>query len=75
MSILGTETENIKARVGITPGMFQNSREASMAGAEGVRRAVREEVGAAAGSGHTQPWSGRTDSHSGKAGSQCRVLN
>lgn len=58
MSILGTETENIKAQVGITPGMIQNSREASMAGAEGVRRAVREEVGAAAGSGHTQPWSG-----------------
>lgn len=39
------ETENIKAQVGTTPGMFQNSGEASMAGAEGVRRATREEVG------------------------------
>lgn len=38
------------------PGMFRNSREASVAGAEGVRGAVREEVRALAGTDHTQPW-------------------
>lgn len=39
------------------PGMFWNSREVSMTGAEGGRGAVREEVRALAGTDHTQPWS------------------